>query len=105
MAPSIGNAIRRLEVRRNRDDYPVETNWGNRDIYPVPEEQRRFTFVSYFSFWAIVGMSITAWSYGGTLLVYGLSAAEAIGCILVSSTCIGILAYLCGHPGASKHLG
>ena len=107
MASSVKTALRFLEVRRTGDEYSdeLETKWGNRDIFPVPVEQRKFTFISYVSFWAIVSMSITSWAYGGSLLALGLSVAEGIGCILVATVCVGLLAYLCGHPGSAWHLG
>jgi cytosine/uracil/thiamine/allantoin permease len=40
------------------------TRWGNCGIFPISVEQRRFTIVSYFSFWAVASMSVIAWAYG-----------------------------------------
>ena len=102
MAPSVKTALRSLRVDRTGEEHSA---WGNRDIFPVPVEQQRFTIISYFSFWAVVSMSITAWSYGGSFLALGLSAAEGIGCITVAFSFVSIFAYLCGHPGAYLHLG
>ena len=107
MASSIKTVLDHLKVQQVDEAHSdgLRTKWGNRDIFPVPVEQRRFTMVSYFSFWAIVSMSATAWSYGGTLLVLGLSAAEGIGCITIAFCCVAVFSYLCGHPGAHLHLG
>jgi nucleobase:cation symporter-1, NCS1 family len=107
MTSSIKDALRHLEVKHNGEPFSDElyTRWGNRDIFPVPLEQRRFTIVSYFSFWAIASMSVTAWAYGGSLLVLGLSTAEGIGCIIIAAVFVAVFAYLCAHPGASMHLG
>ena len=99
--------LRRLEVKHTGElyaDKPV-TKWGNRDIFPVPLEQRRFTWISYLSYWAIASLSVTAWSYGGSVVALGLTAAEGIGCVVVASAFVGIFGYLCGHPGANMHIG
>ncbi len=107
MASSIKAVLRRLEVKHVGEEYSdgLQTKWGNRDIYPVPVEQRTFTVISYFSFWAIASMSVSAWAYGGSILALGLSAAEGIGAVLVASTFVGLCAFLCGHSGSSMHLG
>ena len=106
MAP-VKAVLRRLEVKHTGEVYSDRppTRWGNRDVFPVPLEQRRFTIVSYFSYWAIASLSVTAWAYGGSVVALGLTAAEGIGCAIVGSTFVGLFAYLCGHPGASMHVG
>ena len=107
MAPSTKAILRLLEVKPSGEVYsdrPV-TRWGNRDIFPVPPEQRRFTFVSYLSYWVIASMSVTSWAYGGSVVALGLTAAEGIGCSIIGATFVGMFAYLCGHPGASMHVG
>ncbi|KAJ9608822.1 hypothetical protein H2200_006593 [Cladophialophora chaetospira] len=104
---SIKTVLRRVEVKHTGEIYadkPV-TRWGNRDIFPVPLEQRRFTWISYLSYWAIASLSVTAWSYGGSVVALGLTAAEGIGCVVVASTFVGIFGFLCGHPGANMHVG
>ena len=106
MASLIKTALRRLEVQGTGEDSDrFQSRWGNRDIFPVPVEQRRFTSVFYFSFWAIASMSVTSWAYGGSLLILGLSAAEGIGCIILAYTFVGFYSYLCGHSGSAMHLG
>lgn len=107
MASVIKNSLRRLEVKHDGEVYADRppTKWGNRDIYPVPTDQRRFTITSYFSFWVITSMSVTGWGYGGSILALGLTVPEGIGCAIVASICVGLFAYLCGHAGATKHLG
>ncbi|KUJ09188.1 uncharacterized protein LY89DRAFT_763906 [Mollisia scopiformis] len=108
MASVIRSALRYLEVKHDGEqEIPdgLQSKWGNFDIFPVPVEQRRFNIWSYFSFWAIASMSVTAWAFGGNLLALGLSVGEGICCIVVAWTFVGLFAYLCGHPGSNMNLG
>lgn len=107
MSPTVKSVLRRLEVKHDGDVYADRppTRWGNRDIWPVPIEQRRFNAVSYWSFWSIALMGITGWSYGGGVIAIGLSPTEAMGATAaVSAICAGV-AYSCGHHGSHMHLG
>lgn len=100
-------ALRRIEVRHDGEVYANRppTKWGNRDVFPVPIEQQRFTAVSFLSFWVIFSMSVTSWAYGGSILELGLSIGEGVGCIVVASLFVALFGYLCGDPGAFMHLG
>lgn len=107
MASFATKCLQWLEVKHDGEVYsdrPV-TRWGNRDIFPVPEQQRRFTATSYWSFWVIASMSVTAWGFGGSVLALGLSAGDGIACAVIASICVGLFAYLCGNAGIEHHLG
>jgi nucleobase:cation symporter-1, NCS1 family len=104
---AVHSFLRRLEVKHDGELYADRppTRWGNRDIFPVPPEQRRFNFTSYVSYWVVASFSVTAWAYGGSVVALGLTAGEGIACAVVGSLFVGIFAYLCGHPGANMHVG
>lgn len=98
----------RLRVKGDLDDGSggrEATAWGNKDIWPVPPEQRHLNALSYMSFWAIASMSITGWAFGGSLVALGVSTADGIGCIFVACAVVAMFSVLCGHPGSEKHLG
>jgi NCS1 family nucleobase:cation symporter-1 len=99
--------LRRLEVKHDGEVYSDRppTRWGNRDIFPVPPEQRRYTVISYISYWSIASLSVTSWAYGGSVVALGLSAGEGIACAVIGSVFVGGFAFLCGHPGATMHVG
>lgn len=107
MSPSAKAILRRLEVKHDGEVYAdtPPTRWGNRDIFPVPPEQRRFTWISYLSYWAITSLSVTGWAYGGSVVALGLSAGEGIACVVIATCFVSMFAYLCGHPGANMHVG
>ncbi|OQV04574.1 hypothetical protein CLAIMM_09434 [Cladophialophora immunda] len=107
MSSSVKTALRRLEVKHDGEVYSDRppTRWGNRDIFPVPPEQRRYTVISYISYWSIASLSVTSWAYGGSVVALGLSAGEGIACAIIGSVFVGIFAFLCGHPGATMHVG
>jgi NCS1 family nucleobase:cation symporter-1 len=107
MASLIKTTIQHLQVKPDGEIHPpgLEGKWGNRDIFPVPPEQRTFNIISYFSFWAIAGMSVSSWAFGGSLLTLGLSVGEGIGAGFIAATFVAIFTYTCGYPGASRNLG
>ncbi|KIY01451.1 uncharacterized protein Z520_03003 [Fonsecaea multimorphosa CBS 102226] len=107
MPSSIKSVLRRLEVKHDGEVYSDRppTRWGNRDVFPVPLEQRRYTVISYVSYWSIASLSVTSWAYGGSVIALGLSAGEGIACSVIGSLFVGLFAFLCGHPGASMHVG
>jgi NCS1 family nucleobase:cation symporter-1 len=107
MTLTVRGVLRRLEVIHDGTAYNDRppTKWGNRDIWPVLPEQRRFNQLSYWSFWIIAIGSPTSWSFGGSAIALGLSPGYAIGAIIVSVTIVAIVSYLCGHAGSHLHLG
>ena len=107
MSSTVTKVLRRLEVQHDGVFYADRppTAWGNRDIWPVPLEQRRFTAISYLSFWVIAVGSPSAWAFGGSAIALGLSPGYAIGSVVTGSALLTIVAYLCGFVGSHLHLG
>ncbi|PCH44346.1 NCS1 nucleoside transporter family protein [Wolfiporia cocos MD-104 SS10] len=71
----------------------------------MPAERRTYAIWSYFIYWCISGLCISAYTTGSTLLAYGLTAQQAIGALFIGSLCTGILSVSCGWMGERHHIG
>ncbi|KAJ7692258.1 permease for cytosine/purines, uracil, thiamine, allantoin-domain-containing protein, partial [Mycena rosella] len=80
-------------------------HYTNRDLIPTPANRRTYSISSYFIYWCISGMCISAYTVGSTLLAYGLSAPQAIGAIVIGAICTGCLSVACGWMGERHHIG
>ncbi|KAK7704124.1 hypothetical protein SLS64_008682 [Diaporthe eres] len=87
---------KRLECPVDEDANYRNTFWCNRDLIPIPEDRRTWTWQGFAGYWVICGINTTAWTAGSTLLSLGLSAPQAIGC-MVGVALISALAYWGGQ--------
>ncbi|KAG1819973.1 permease for cytosine/purines, uracil, thiamine, allantoin-domain-containing protein [Suillus variegatus] len=81
------------------------TPWLNRDLIPMPKERRTYKIWSYFIFWCIGGLSISAYTAGSTLLAYGLDATQAVVSLVICGLIVGVLSVTCGWMGERHHIG
>ncbi|KAJ7855428.1 permease for cytosine/purines, uracil, thiamine, allantoin-domain-containing protein [Mycena leptocephala] len=93
-------------------EVPIDANadykndhYTNRDLIPTPADRRTYSISSYFIYWCISGMCISAYTVGSTLLAYGLSAPQAIGALVIGAMCTGCLSVACGWMGERHHIG
>ncbi|KAJ7277845.1 permease for cytosine/purines, uracil, thiamine, allantoin-domain-containing protein [Mycena rebaudengoi] len=93
-------------------EVPIDANadykndhYTNRDLIPTPANRRTYSISSYFIYWCIRGMCISAYTVGSTLLAYGLSAPQAIGALVIGAMCTGCLSVACGWMGERHHIG
>ncbi|KAJ7264760.1 permease for cytosine/purines, uracil, thiamine, allantoin-domain-containing protein [Mycena rebaudengoi] len=93
-------------------EVPIDANadykndhYTNRDLIPTPANRRTYSISSYFIYWCISGMCISAYTVGSTLLAYGLSAPQAIGALVIGAMCTGCLSVACGWMGERHHIG
>ncbi|KAJ7191410.1 permease for cytosine/purines, uracil, thiamine, allantoin-domain-containing protein [Mycena pura] len=93
-------------------EVPIDANadykndhYTNRDLIPTPANRRTYTISSYFIYWCISGMCISAYTVGSTLLADGLSAPQTIGAIIIGAMCTGCLSVACGWMGERHHIG
>ncbi|KAJ6607208.1 permease for cytosine/purines, uracil, thiamine, allantoin-domain-containing protein [Mycena sp. CBHHK59/15] len=101
----LGRFLKYIEVPIDADaDYKNDC-YTNRDLIPTPAARRTYSIASYFIYWCISGMCISAYTVGSTLLVYGLSAPQALGAIVVGAMCTGVLSVACGWMGERHHIG
>jgi len=108
-----------LQVREEGQDERSFNRWTNRDIIPVPPEERNYGPRGYFGFWCVkanyIGLEVTlihervaaaanssAWSMGSANLANGLTAGETIGMVFLGSCLAGVMAFIGGEPGVSS---
>ncbi|EFR03381.1 uracil permease [Nannizzia gypsea CBS 118893] len=87
---------RKLAVPIDEDSPYENTVWCNNG---------RDGLTSRIGYWTVSGSCISAWTIGSTLLAFGLSPQQAIGCVAVGGVFTGILAVACGWMGERHHIG
>ncbi|KAK9415281.1 hypothetical protein SUNI508_02129 [Seiridium unicorne] len=82
--------LKKLEVKPTDDEYEsIETSrWGNKDVYPIPQDKRTYGWLSFYAYWGTCGICLSS------------GRSEVVGSVLAS-----LSAYLSGGPGALHHLG
>jgi nucleobase:cation symporter-1, NCS1 family len=81
------------------------TKWGNHDLYPIVPAERTYGSGAYFLYWLTCGAGLSTFALGSSYVAVGLTAGEACGAILIGCCVASTTAFLCGRPGAEKHLG
>lgn len=71
----------------------------------MPADRRTYAIWSYFIYWCISGLCISAYTTGSTLLAYGLTAGQAIGALVIGAVATGLLSISCGWMGERHHIG
>ncbi|GBE85495.1 permease for cytosine/purines, uracil, thiamine, allantoin-domain-containing protein [Sparassis latifolia] len=97
--------LKAIEVPIDKDADYQNDHWTNRDLIPMPAERRTYAIWSYFIYWCISGLCISAYTSGSTMLAYGLTAQQAIGALVVGSVITGFLSISCGWMGERHHIG
>ncbi|KAL0573504.1 hypothetical protein V5O48_008457 [Marasmius crinis-equi] len=97
--------LKRIEVPIDEDAHYKNDHWTNRDLIPMPADRRTYKIWSYFIYWCVSGMCISAYSLGATLLAFGLTPQQATGAIVVGALCVGLLSVACGWMGERHHIG
>ncbi|KAK4501382.1 hypothetical protein PRZ48_007191 [Zasmidium cellare] len=96
---------KRLECPVDEDAGYHNTFWCNRDLIPIPQDRRTWTWQGYAGYWVIAGINTTAWTSGSSLLTLGLSVPQAMGTMVGVSLLSALIAVLAGWPGSHQHLG
>ncbi|KAJ3544058.1 hypothetical protein NM208_g3251 [Fusarium decemcellulare] len=96
---------RKLECPKDDEANYDNTQWCNRDLIPIPTERQTYGQWSYVGYWTVSGSCVSAWTTGSTLLEFGLSPQQAIGCVILGAVLTGLLAVACGWMGAHHHIG
>ena len=110
MAPHIdkervGYWAKRLKCPVDENSSYRNTYWCNRDLIPMPEDRRTWTWQGYAGYWTIAGINTTAWTAGSTLLSLGLSVPQSIGVMVGVALISALIAVVAGWPGSHLYLG
>lgn len=95
------------EVKERTDIYTWKgtTEWGNHDVYPIPEKEHTFGYMAYVSFWANSGTSILTYTMGSSYIAIGLSAAETITACILGAIISAIIGAYGAGPGQIYSIG
>jgi NCS1 family nucleobase:cation symporter-1 len=81
------------------------TKWGNHDLYPIVPKEQTYGISAYFLYWLTCGAGLSTFALGSSYVAVGLTAGETCGAVLIGCSLTSLTAFLCGRPGAEKHLG
>ncbi|KAF4630885.1 hypothetical protein G7Y89_g7249 [Cudoniella acicularis] len=73
----------------------------NKVVYPIPHDKN----IRCCSLLHILGVSLSSWTIGSSLIGYDLTAGQACGAVLVRTAIASLSAFLTGTPGTVHHLG
>ncbi|BEJ12934.1 hypothetical protein CspHIS471_0301080 [Cutaneotrichosporon sp. HIS471] len=96
---------KRLECPVDEDGGYVNDRWTNRDLIPIPPDRRTYKIWSFVIYWFVSGACISAYSAGSSLLAYGLTAQQAMACVVIGAIITGMLSVVSGTPGEVHHIG
>ncbi|WVQ80859.1 hypothetical protein IAT38_002966 [Cryptococcus sp. DSM 104549] len=80
-----------------------DNRWSNKDMDPVPEEDRKWTTFNYISYWVSDGFSPAVLQMAGAMIALGLSWKLALVAITLGSFTISLICVLNGTVGARLH--
>ncbi|KAI1789490.1 NCS1 nucleoside transporter family [Ganoderma leucocontextum] len=78
--------------------------WSNKDMDPVPPENRTWSTVNYVAYWVSDAWNAPGWQLASTMLAIGLSWRQALPAIAVGTIIISIVMVLNGTIGAQLHV-
>ncbi|RDW78166.1 uracil permease-1 [Coleophoma crateriformis] len=94
----------KIRIRDDEDGRTID-RWTNLDILPVLPKNRTFTSKAYVSYWISGAVCASFWSMGSTAIANGLTAAQAVGAMIVAAFVCSVVAWFCGEPGIMYYLG
>lgn len=96
----------RLEVPKDaEDEYYQNDKLTNRDLIPIPLERRKWSALTFFSYWIVEGVSISGYTTVSSLVGFGLSVRQSLGCAVAAGIIYGVMAVIMGWIGSHHHLG
>ena len=73
---------------------------SNEDLAPVPQEQRNWTTLNFFSLWVGMAVCIPSYMIAASLIAAGMSLWQAVGCVFLGNFIVLIPMLLNGKVGA-----
>ncbi|KAJ7912722.1 permease for cytosine/purines, uracil, thiamine, allantoin-domain-containing protein [Mycena leptocephala] len=96
--------LKYIEVPIDADADYKNDHYTNRDLIPTPADRRTYSISSYFIYWCISGMCISAYTSAPHSLHTAFSP-QAIGALVIGAICTGCLSVACGWMGERHHIG
>ncbi|KAF7523647.1 hypothetical protein PCG10_006402 [Penicillium crustosum] len=81
-----------------------ESRWTNKDLDPVPQDQRQWTVLSFIGYWISDCFSVANWQLASSIIAIGLSWKDSLGMVALGFFILSIVISLNGAIGAIYHI-
>ncbi|KAF9526071.1 cytosine-purine permease [Crepidotus variabilis] len=95
----------RWKLQQENSKFGPSSRWSNRDMDPVPPEQRTWSTWDYIAYWISDAVNAASWQLASSMLAVGLSWRQALIAIAVGNSIIAVVVLLNGTIGARLHIG
>ncbi|KAI0275993.1 NCS1 nucleoside transporter family [Russula aff. rugulosa BPL654] len=84
--------------------FAPSSDWSNKDMDPVPLDERTWTTFNYVAYWISDATNIATWEIASSMLAIGLSWRQALPAIALGNCIMAIVMVLNGTIGARLHI-
>ncbi|KAK7230133.1 hypothetical protein V2G26_002303 [Clonostachys chloroleuca] len=81
------------------------TVWSNKDLDPIPPEQRTWRAWDYMSYWASDQFAIATWEFAASMVAQGFTLREIVPLTFVGMFITGLVCVMSGHIAAKYRIG
>ncbi|KAJ5517704.1 Nucleobase cation symporter-1 NCS1 [Penicillium expansum] len=82
----------------------AESRWTNKDLDPVPADQRKWTVLSFIGYWISDCFSVANWQLASSIIAIGLSWKDSLGMVALGFFILSIVISMNGVIGAIYHI-
>ncbi|KAF8586429.1 cytosine-purine permease [Ramaria rubella] len=105
MSKFLRRLLLKLEVEKSPSSFaPQGSHWSNKDLDPVPLEERKWGMFDYFTYWLSDAFNVPNWEISSSMLAVGLSWKDAIPIVLIGYMITMVPIVLNGVTGARLHV-
>ncbi|KAI3615658.1 ncs1 allantoate transporter [Moniliophthora roreri] len=83
---------------------PDHARWSNKDMDPVPPNERTWSSMSYVAYWISDAANVAVWQLASSMIAIGLSWGQALLAIAIGHIIIAVVMVLNGTVGARLHI-
>ncbi|KAK6344105.1 hypothetical protein TWF696_007752 [Orbilia brochopaga] len=94
----------RLQLDPLPATYAPSNRWSNKDMDPVPAEQRSWRWYHIVAYWISDAFNVPTWSLASAMIAVGLGFRASIAAIVVGQIFISVPMTLHGYIGAKLHI-
>ncbi|KAI1608890.1 permease for cytosine/purines, uracil, thiamine, allantoin-domain-containing protein [Exophiala viscosa] len=81
------------------------TSWANKDLDPVPPEQRKWRAWDFMTYWASDQFTIATWEFGSSMVAQGFTLREIVPLTFCGMFLTGVVCGLSGHVATTYRIG
>ncbi|KAE9967294.1 hypothetical protein EG328_008297 [Venturia inaequalis] len=93
-----------LEVEQRKSAFAEgNTRWTNKDMDPVPKEERKWGVISFIAYWISDAFNAATWQFASGIIAIGLTWRESIAIVAVGFFLVSIVIAFNGATGVLYH--